>query len=557
MGEAIKNTDIYVEQISAKMPDIIFCIGGKDNQELELEQVEVYRGSELLQNISLEELSDTGADSELYLLLDVSLSISSTDFEAAKQAISSLCENKSSVEKIILMTFGDEVNLVLDGTEQKEAALDKIRGIERSSHNTSLFEGIQQVTTLVEQRESGDFTHTAAIVITDGMDTSLGNATLQEALHNLNRQGIPLYGLANVSGERESINQLGEFARSTGGSLETWKGEEIEEAMDRLLEQFRGVKLLTAKASNNLVSYQSEQITIMFKQWNFSKNVDVYTEDWIPDLTAPEITEVTQTGDSQLLVTFSEPVSGMAVSTNYQLSGSGALYVPLSVQEKDGMRALLSFGADFEEGAYELSCVNMTDISMEENQLTKSFEISLTGRQPETETITAVEAEPEQVPGFWQQNGLILLIAALLLGLFSVVMYRVKKRHGPVVEDSSLTPEKQFSAKKHIAVASPKGIDLVFYPQNCGKSQAIRHTMIHSLIVGRSDICEVYFDDAMMSRQHFALEYENGKMLIQDLDTVNGTYVNGVRLKGKRLLQKRDVISAGSLELMVDWKGNE
>ena len=57
-----------------------------------------------------------------------------------------------------------------------------------------------------------------------------------------------------------------------------------------------------------------------------------------------------------------------------------------------------------------------------------------------------------------------------------------------------------------------------------------------------------------MSRQHFALEYEQGDLFITDLEAANGTFVNGVRIKGRRKLQQDDVVSAGSMDLMLRWR---
>lgn len=57
----------------------------------------------------------------------------------------------------------------------------------------------------------------------------------------------------------------------------------------------------------------------------------------------------------------------------------------------------------------------------------------------------------------------------------------------------------------------------------------------------------------MMSRQHFAIEYDGESFYIQDLDTTNGTMLNGVKMTHKRRLEKNDRITAGSLDIVVRW----
>ena len=74
-----------------------------------------------------------------------------------------------------------------------------------------------------------------------------------------------------------------------------------------------------------------------------------------------------------------------------------------------------------------------------------------------------------------------------------------------------------------------------------------------SIIMGRSDLCDIYIDDATMSRQHFVIEYFDDEFYVQDLDTTNGTRLNGDKLKHKRRLEREDVITAGSLDIALRW----
>ena len=58
-------------------------------------------------------------------------------------------------------------------------------------------------------------------------------------------------------------------------------------------------------------------------------------------------------------------------------------------------------------------------------------------------------------------------------------------------------------------------------------------------------MCQIHTDDDKMSRQHFAIESTQLGFYIMDLDTLNGTTVNGVRLTERQLLKEGDVITAG------------
>ena len=68
--------------------------------------------------------------------------------------------------------------------------------------------------------------------------------------------------------------------------------------------------------------------------------------------------------------------------------------------------------------------------------------------------------------------------------------------------------------------------------------------------LGRSSANELcYADDAGLSRQHMVLEKNGETWSVQDLNSKNGTFVNGVRIEAARPLGATDRITAGHLTL--------
>lgn len=53
-------------------------------------------------------------------------------------------------------------------------------------------------------------------------------------------------------------------------------------------------------------------------------------------------------------------------------------------------------------------------------------------------------------------------------------------------------------------------------------------------------------DDPQVSRHHAQLSNDNGQYYITDLNSTNGTYVNGNLVRGTRKLQMRDVVRLGN-----------
>ena len=66
--------------------------------------------------------------------------------------------------------------------------------------------------------------------------------------------------------------------------------------------------------------------------------------------------------------------------------------------------------------------------------------------------------------------------------------------------------------------------------------------------IGRSPDCGVFLDDVTVSRRHAALVQRNGRWTIEDLGSLNGTFVNRRRVEGATL-EDGDEIQIGKYRL--------
>lgn len=67
----------------------------------------------------------------------------------------------------------------------------------------------------------------------------------------------------------------------------------------------------------------------------------------------------------------------------------------------------------------------------------------------------------------------------------------------------------------------------------------------HSITVGRRQNCNIILTDASVSRRHAAMDMLNGQWLLTDMESTNGTFVNGVRIT-KKELHPGDAVKFGS-----------
>jgi predicted component of type VI protein secretion system len=83
-------------------------------------------------------------------------------------------------------------------------------------------------------------------------------------------------------------------------------------------------------------------------------------------------------------------------------------------------------------------------------------------------------------------------------------------------------------------------------------SQSLRVPDEGVTTVGRQSGCHIRIASSQVSRKHCELYLENGRLVVKDLNSSNGTLVNGVRVEGKRFLETGSTLSIGSIVFRVD-----
>ena len=75
--------------------------------------------------------------------------------------------------------------------------------------------------------------------------------------------------------------------------------------------------------------------------------------------------------------------------------------------------------------------------------------------------------------------------------------------------------------------------------------------MKHEFKIGRDSSNHIIIDDASISRNHALLSVIDEKFKIRDLDSLNGTFINGVRINGEAKLETEDILKLGSQ--LIPW----
>lgn len=80
-------------------------------------------------------------------------------------------------------------------------------------------------------------------------------------------------------------------------------------------------------------------------------------------------------------------------------------------------------------------------------------------------------------------------------------------------------------------------------PPDRGQEHLLSLSPVH---IGRAESNDIILEDDRVSAQHAKLSFEQGGFWIEDLDSTNGTYVNGERIREKIRLKDEDLIKIGA-----------
>lgn len=72
-----------------------------------------------------------------------------------------------------------------------------------------------------------------------------------------------------------------------------------------------------------------------------------------------------------------------------------------------------------------------------------------------------------------------------------------------------------------------------------------------SLLIGRLPECDVLLQDALVSRMHARLSVQGDSVVVEDLHSTNGVYVNGLRVGHSAVLRDGDRILIGTAEFSL------
>lgn len=554
-----RETPITITQTDAYLPELTVYLRTADKDIPDTSSVagKLDETENRLTAENIEKMSACGQDIRYYVLLDISASISTGQFDAMKQAIIGLAENLRDSDSMEVITFGKEVKAVLHGGEKDSVIRKKINGLKQEKR-THLYEGINYLVSqaqtdkkqeISEGKDAKTRMRRVGIILTDWQEIKdVGGSTSQEeSLLALQKEEIPLFGYCPDTVKDEVQDDMGLFLRKTGGEFHILKEKDSEKALLPLMKTLLNETVVFFRSSSNKMYDDARVLEVSIGEQT-AKKENVYLLQAAEDTDKPEILEVKQKGkDARTLVLrFSEDVRNADNKGNYSILREGKQVYTVSeasyTAESGEYQATLVLNDSLIKGEYEISTVNITDNTNEENSLSAVWTGDLEGQG----LLMAIYGK---LGRFWA-----IFLAAAVLILIGIIYFVIKKHNGIMLMENKMVLGSNLEKKQHVKndTSSTKDI-LLLINGIASESRQMQARINGSAIVGRSSICDIYFDDLSMSKQHFALEVEKGSVFVTDLESKNGTFLNGKKIAGRMPVENGSVIEAGSVSMTIRW----
>jgi pSer/pThr/pTyr-binding forkhead associated (FHA) protein len=109
---------------------------------------------------------------------------------------------------------------------------------------------------------------------------------------------------------------------------------------------------------------------------------------------------------------------------------------------------------------------------------------------------------------------------------------------------------KNFKVESEL-LASRKTPPLALTFTNKNNLTETKHFRDPEITLGRDPQCEVYLEDETVSAYHARLSYHHGQWWLEDLESTNGTTLNGEKVKTPTIIISNDNIRCGEAALTV------
>lgn len=558
-----------VEQIRVNVPNVNMYfypldINGDLVQGLSGANTEVQAtlGNEKLKTLSLTNAKDEGT---LYIVA-VNTSAPDTGFGYLQSVMNSLkywLDGMSEKDKMMLISYTDSPTVLLDGTENRTAAETGIDSLATDTAKTDAVLAVKKAIELSQNAGEGFPERHVLVMFDDGKFVAEENpVNLENLLASLKAANLPMYALGH---EKMYYEEFSDFAVDAEGAGIQTNGYSCEDEAKIIKSYIDSGYVVKFAAPTNKLTPRERHLDVTFENSGVEYQVSysVVVDKHIPDTVAPVIEKAEFGEENDLKIWFSEDVLGADKVSSYVLKNSSdkELVIEKAEYNRGDHTVVLKLKTAPSSGKHTLQLPGVTDNSEEKNP------VAFSGND---QWYTIDSGSSKLI--LWIAVAAAVVLAAGVM--VAVVLSKKKKEEEEAERQRRAEEEKRIEEQNKaqfnmlnqrinqvqqrqgpVVDANTKGIAAnlnVSLPNGMKKKHQI---VVNSrYVVGRkADRCDYAIADEKISSRHFSLSVSFDKLMISDLNSTNGTYVNGIKIDRPRMLQSGDTIVAGGTKIIISF----
>ncbi len=486
---------------------LIFYVKGITSQ---INSASALIGTSQCDDVTVSYMNDGSFHMNTLFLIDNSISIPEASRESIKNIMIETVAGRSDHEKFAVALFSENVNVIQGLTEDYSTLKGTIEGIQYADQETYLTDVLYDLLSQDAFQEEDAYHFDRIVVFSDGVDNKSIGYTENELEEIVSEKKIPIYTVGSYNKKKSNQDQLKKmFAIARTSRGESFLLDELNDPLEvaESLKADRDMAQVIVKPDSTLLDGSKKTVSLTLDSLNLKENnvlmaqvAGTKTEE---EETVESSEETTETQDTES--TENKQPMPTPVDTSGKESGNMSILVLIIA------------------GVVLLAGIIITVVALKKKKgSNKSQPVNSYNSNPYASGMR----DGEKTAQLFDDGETVQLFGGGADDSDEKTLYLYNDAQTPTLVLTDLSdPSRQFK--------SPLRNKIVI-----GRKQE------------KSDICINY--DKAVSSQHCEILLRNDRMYIRDLDSSNGTFVNGSRIYDETEIRSGDMLKLGRVELRVE-----
>lgn len=428
------------------------------------------------------------------IILDNSISFGKKWGEEAKNLIKQIAAAHSADETIAIYTVSEELTEICAKTSDYDSIVDIVDSIEFNDQATYLSEAIYELLPVLTANEDG---FVRLVIITDGADDNDISYTSSEMLELIKKSGVVIHTVGLKNGKNsELLETLFSYSRASGGSYTAVDTDSTYDTVLEAIDRDYELSYLRIYPDSSVADGSIQQARIVFAgaegEREYTASVQMPFEGKVGEIVDDK--EEDEKGSAEVADDGLPRVSLETSESKEEEKSPVLVWVVLAIVAVIG---ILLFAL----------------IKRRKKSLPQSVEDKVEPDQDAESCTTEVDE---------QDDGATVILRA---------------ENDDSCETVPILWRRSANKEKHVTV---KLVDI---------DNTNRHftaILYDEITIGRREGNIIIADDKAVSGKHLKMTLQGEKIYIQDLNSSNGTFLEGHRIEGETEITDGDEISIGN-----------